>query len=460
MKKLPLLLLLSTSSAFAGPFSNTDARSMAMGDTGVAASKPGTAGIFNPALLSAYADGEKFSLIFTDLSGSASANSDTIDGFEDIEDKNYAQQITDTVDQINALVDNFDTASDAQKPAIVTQFANATSSVAPITQSFSDALANISGEALSLDGNLLLAAARPNKDLGMSLYLNIGGAVETGLNVATCDRQLLTDFGQAIASLSDPTELNVSSDATSICEGETRVLISASDGEIQDPDSSLSSGFNIALIQQTEIGLSLSRQFRLSGYKVAFGITPKMITITSQLAEPSLRTLDDDTYDLRDDLEAHEAESSSFDLDVGVAANFLSDDSLKVGVVIKNLLSPSFDTKPYTGSSITRTVKVDTAIRAGVAWSKIGFTLAADLDLTEDDGFLGGTDTQFLSLGAEYDLFNTFRVRGGMRSNLSDADDTAFTLGMGVNIIAAHFDLGLQVSEFNAGLAMQLGLEF
>ncbi|MBL4866257.1 MAG: conjugal transfer protein TraF [Pseudomonadales bacterium] len=451
MKKLPLLLLLASSTTFAGSLSNTDARSMAMGDVGVAASKPGTAGLFNPALLSTYTDGEKISLIFADFAGSLTANQDTFDSAEDIVDGDFGTQITDAVDLVNQLADG------PVNTGTIADFGNATSSLANITNSFNEALGNISGEALTMSGNMLIAGARPSKDLGIGLYFNVGGTIETGLDIALCDQQLLTDFAGAIEDLTDLNNNilnNPGADIVSTCDGVDRTLIDGSTGDLQDPDGDLSSGFIFALIQQTEVGLSLSRKFRVAGHNIAFGITPKFITLTSHLVSPSLQDIDDETYDLTDEFNNNEKEDSNFDIDVGVAASLLHDDSLKVGIVIKNLLAPSFDTIS------TATADIDTTIRAGIAWSKAGFSFGADLDLVENDGFLGSTKSQFAAFGGEYNLFNTLRLRGGIRSNLSETDETALTAGIGFNIIAAHCDFALQYSNLNLGLALQLGLEF
>ena len=448
MKKLPLLLLLLSSTSLAGSLSNTDARSMAMGDIGVAASKPGTASLFNPALLSTFSSDDKLSLIFTDFAGNLAANEDTYDSAQDIVDGEFGTQITDAVELVNQLADG------PVNGSTIAQFGNATTSLADLTDSFNAALGDISGEALTLNGNMLMAAARPNKNLGIGVYLNVGGTIETGLDIAECDQQLLTDFSDAVRCLNDPTNLNVSQDIVSSCNGNNRTLISSTTGDLTDPDGNLESGITVALFQQSEVGLSLSRKFRINGQNIAFGITPKFIILTSHLVTPSLQDLDNEFYDLGDDFEDNEKEDSNFDMDLGIATSLLKDDSLKVGIVVKNLLAPSFET------TTTATADIDTTIRAGIAWSRFGFTFGADLDLVESDGFLGDTKSQFAGFGGEYNLFNLMRVRGGIRANLSETDDVAVTAGMGFNIIALHGDLALQYSDFNLGMALQLGLEF
>ena len=87
-------------------------------------------------------------------------------------------------------------------------------------------------------------------------------------------------------------------------------------------------------------------------------------------------------------------------------------------------------------------------------------TLAADLDLTKNQAVFLGEDTQFLAIGAEWNVFNALRLRGGIRNNLANSDDQLLSVGLGFNIIALHVDLATQVSDNNVGGALQLGLAF
>jgi len=450
MKKLLPLLLLTSSTAFAGSFSSVDARSIAMGSTGVAASKPGTASIFNPALLSIYNDGETFSLILADFGGGAVANEDTIDGFSDIADEDYISRLTDSVDSINNAVDNVD----------VQSFSFATDNFAAITNEFNEKLYDIDGEALSGNGKFLMAIAKPSKDFGIGAHLTAGVSFETGLLIASCDHDLLSAYSNVVGGLDNPQAFRdaATGEGTEVCGNS----IFDESGRLTTPEDGLTSAITIASIVQAEAGIAISRQFRIKGHNIAFGVTPKIVTLTTRYIAPTLQDLSSDDYEISDDLEEHETDDSSFDLDIGAAMNLLQDDSLKVGIVIKNLLGTSFDTAAYTTAdgTVTGEVNVDTDIRIGASWSKVGFSLAADLDLVESNGFLGDTDTQYLAFGAEYNAFNAVRIRGGLRTNLSDTDDMAITGGIGFNIIAAHGDFGLQYSDFNLSIAFQLGLEF
>ena len=172
-----------------------------------------------------------------------------------------------------------------------------------------------------------------------------------------------------------------------------------------------------------------------------------------------MQDLDNEDYDLADELEDSEKDDNDVNLDLGIATTFL-DDRITVGLVVKNLISNQYDTsESAAGESLS--FDVDTQARLGVAWdAPLGLTVAADLDLTKNQPFFLGEDTQFLGAGVEWDVANLVRLRGGVRSNLADSDDQMLTAGVGFNIIAVHFDLAAQFSDNNVGGAFQLGVDF
>ena len=455
MKKYLLPLLFSSTYAVAGPFVTADARSMAMGDVGVAASAPGTAALYNPALLSSYSeDNNKFSLVLPNVGVSAYADEDTIDSFNDIDDNDYLTRIADAVDGINTAINASNEGN----------FDNYKSLFASSTNEFNSKLDAISGEPLNINANAMFALSRQNKGLGVSVYASSNAVVESSLAISPCDTGLLSAIANTVAGADQIADLTGSTDSyTCAATGTTIDFIDS--GELISPDDKLISAVEFALVATSEVGVSLSHAFNLHGREVSIGITPKVLTVTTQYARPSLQQIDDDQYDLGDELEAHEEEYSDMNLDIGVATKLL--DSLTVGVVVKNLIGQSYDTALYTTtfdsapSEINKqTIDIDPQIRAGLAWQAGGLTVAADLDITENKGYLAGNDSQYMAAGLEYNAFNTLRLRAGMRSNLSDSDDTAFSAGVGLNIVAAHIDLGLISSSNNAGASLQFGVEF
>ncbi len=126
----------------------------------------------------------------------------------------------------------------------------------------------------------------------------------------------------------------------------------------------------------------------------------------------------------------------------------------RVGLVIRNLTSPKFD-KPVTavadgkGSSYT----LDRQVRMGLALSPANFWhIAMDMDLTKNDTAIDGFKSRQLSLGTEINIFNrpaiNIPLRAGIMKNMADDDaSTAYTMGLGINLVHLHIDLGGIISS-------------
>ncbi len=447
----PLLLplLLCATSAVAQPFATLDARSMAMGDTGVASAQPGTAALFNPALLSYNSDGETIHIILPNLGVSVFADPDALDAYNEIEDEAYI----DNIDIAIQGMENPDNQADFIRNK--EQFTNN-------SRSLSSNLNELSEQPFRINAAGFASVAIPTKALGLAVFANVNATIETTPIVTDCDTELLNDYVDFFESVQTEAELYIaaSTNPTAGCNDTPIAVQSGASVIITDPSDDLTSEVIVAGVTISELGIAIAHDFRLFGKDVSLGITPKLQTITSYYATPSVQQLDDDNYDLADELEDSENDDSDVNLDIGLATSFLSD-SLTVGLTIKNIIANQYETSvsPRTGRAVT--FDVDTQARLGVAWdAPAGLTFAADLDLTKNKPFFLGEDTQFLGVGVEWDVASMIRLRGGLRSNLADADDQAITAGLGFNIIAVYFDLGAQFSENNAGGALQVGVQF
>lgn len=467
-KKLLIPALFLAHPAFSAPFSTIDARSMAMGDTGVASSNPGSAGLFNSALLSNYDDDENLHIVLPNIGIGIFADPDALDAVTDIEDNGYVDNISDSLDIMNDPVDD-------------QQFLSAKDIFVNNASGFNDDLSKLSEQPFRINTGAFAAVSIPNKFIGVSVFANANAIVETAPIITNCDNEILDgyiDYMGAINTEQDIIDSVISNDPSTTVEcsnGITSVemvSITATDpntglptaAEITDPTDELTSHVVIAGVTIVELGVALSHEFEIMGQDISFGVTPKLMQITSYYAAPSVQTLDQDDYDLGDELEDSEKDEDDFNLDLGIASNFLADESLTVGLTIKNLLSNSYKTSDFIlpdGSTTNATFDIDTQVRAGASWAApLGLTLTADLDLTKNKPYFLGEDTQFLGLGVEWDVLSVIRLRGGYRSNLADSDDKVLTAGVGFNIIAFYVDLGIQASENNAGGALQLGLAF
>ncbi|MDQ7773111.1 MAG: conjugal transfer protein TraF [Elusimicrobiales bacterium] len=115
----------------------------------------------------------------------------------------------------------------------------------------------------------------------------------------------------------------------------------------------------------------------------------------------------------------------------------------RLGIVGRNLNSPKFDRPDTVGGDYT----LDRQVRLGLAFNPANFwTLAADVDLTENDTPVDGFKSRQLALGTEINVFNrkafNIPLRAGIMKNIAESSSkTAYTLGTGLNLLYMHFDV-------------------
>lgn len=445
-KKLLLPALVFSASLHAQPFAPMDTRSMAMGDTGVASARPGAAGLFNPALLSAGKETDHVHIIVPNLGLSLFADPDALDAYNDIEDEAYLDEIDDAIEAMENAVTN-------------SQFISAKNDFTNNASGLNNGLDDLSEQPFRINAAAFAAISAPRKSLGLSAFASTNATIETSPNISECDDQLLEDYINFFDSINSQAEL-IAAEASPQNQAGCNNTPIITAGNIADPTDDLTSDVLVAGVTITEVGVALAKEIQLFGHNVALGVTPKLQTITSYYALPSVQDLDNEDYDLADDLEASENDDNDFNLDLGVATT-LMDDSITLGLVIKNIISNRYKTSESGSTGQYATFDVDTQARVGVAWdAPMGLTFAADLDLTKNKPYFLGEDTQFLGAGVEWDIANLVRLRGGVRSNLADSDDQMLTAGVGFNIVVVHFDLAAQFSDNNVGGALQLGVDF
>ena len=121
--------------------------------------------------------------------------------------------------------------------------------------------------------------------------------------------------------------------------------------------------------------------------------------------------------------------------------------SPKVGLVMRNINSPSFDTPAGGDYDLDRQVRLGFALNPAKFW-----TLALDMDLTKNSTPVDGFDSRQLAMGTEINIFNrkafNIPLRAGIMKNLAEKDSKlAYTLGTGLNLMFMHFDVSGVVSS-------------
>lgn len=434
MKKLLIPLLLVATPVLAS-VENREARSLAMGGTGVASAHPGAASLYNPALLSHVGEEREWQFFFTPLGAALSLESDAQEAYDKISNDEYLDGISTAIDGINTAVSTSDLAMFQQNSADFTH----------LTRDFSRQMGFISGQPLDLGLGSVIAFGSAGQSFGLGVHARRSAQVEMTPEISACDRNLLNEYARVVeqASLGSFPTLN----ETYTCDGQVTPLITA--GVLEDVSSQLTSSFFFGGAMTTEIGLSLSHAFAFGENQLAVGITPKYVNVVSYVVMPTIQNLDDENYDVEEELRNTEVDEDSYNMDIGLATSFF-DRKLSLGLVARNLISQSYET-PADANGVKHTFDIKPQATAGVAYQVAGLTLTSDLDLTKNKAFFNDSETQYLGLGAEYSLFKMLDFRVGARSNLAESDPLLLTAGLRFFFVS----ISAEYSKDQVGLALQ-----
>lgn len=247
-------------------------------------------------------------------------------------------------------------------------------------------------------------------------------------------------------------------------DGRTILSTDSTTGDIVLADD-LNSNVQIVAVGISEVGLTLSREFTIAGEKIAIGITPKLQMIKTFNYVASVDNEDDiEESDVTDT----EQDFSTINLDAGAAYQFGASNQWQVGLVAKNLISKEYkaesNANSTTGEVTTTKISLDTQFRGGVSHTTDWTVVAFDLDLMENDPVAFEAPTQYASIGAELDLFDTVQLRAGYRTNLSVSDSAVASVGLGFSPFGAHLDIAAMANPSDpkkeAGAALELGFYF
>ena len=250
-----------------------------------------------------------------------------------------------------------------------------------------------------------------------------------------------------------------------LVKGQAIISTDGSGGIIVNEEPDLTSLAHVIAIAISELGITLSHSFDIAGHDIAIGITPKMQIIKTF----NYVTLLENDEDIDEEaLKETEQDFSDFNLDAGIAYQFGASKQWQVGLVAKNLLSKEYEAESNTYGPDLETQKtkisLDTQFRSGISHTTDWTVVAIDIDLMENDPIAFEAPTQYASIGAEFDLYDLFQLRGGYRTNLSADDSSMVSAGLGFSPFGVHLDLTAMANPSNpekeAGVAMELGFYF
>ena len=270
-----------------------EARSDAMGGTGVASAHYGTAALSNPALLTRSGPTDDFSLVVPSV------------GVQ-VADKDNA---IDTADDVKDLWNDFDNAVDNQSGVD-----HAAAALRNKLDDLKDVKAN--GQV----GASVIATA-PNQVLPFAVVVKSWGTVSVNGKVSDHDLQYLDD----IASGAIPAEAVDKDALTSRAYGRAAVI--------------------------SDVGVAMAREFETAGHSWSLGITPKYQRI--DLYNYSATVNDFDKKDI--DSDDYHSTKTGFNADIGLATSL--NENWMLGLAVQNIIARSVDTKAVDGEKETFKVK-------------------------------------------------------------------------------------------------------
>lgn len=241
-----------------------------------------------------------------------------------------------------------------------------------------------------------------------------------------------------------------------ITEGDLRLASGIASGNIPalDFERNISSEARGLAVWVTDLGFSLGRSFEIKDKLLQVGITPKI-----QMIKTFNYAVNINQYKTKDfKLSQYMSQHNKFNLDLGVAAELT--EQLTVGLVGKNLLKNSLETKTIHDKSFT--YQIAPAVSTGFAYQWKQLTTALDVDITATKAFDNQKDSQYVSFGTEWEASDWAQLRAGYRMDMKHSKPNMVTAGFGFHP-GSVFKLdiaGMLGSKRNLGAVLQMSYTF
>jgi hypothetical protein len=525
LSAIPLLLL--SSAVFAGTFQANDARTNGMGGAGVAAADPVSAGALNPALLSAYEQDEDFGLVLPSLGvfvedpkGFVEAITtfleDDFPAYENLDFSALPTQIGDLSTQagaVNTAVLGYGTTHTIndvtdEQALLTTEINNTRTEVDSVDVVISTTEENFEGFSNKPMQSGFLASAGfslPGQKSGIAFNATYNSYFGAQLSLSTTDlaalsnttsdtneyldrletmNSTLSDF-VAAAQYCEDTPLDCASsgqtgfDNLAAAETAFTAAVTALDNEttngIYNPgntpgfDSASASSFNfdnssvqLLGVNIAEVSGSYGTDMNLFGEDITAGVRVKLQSLSVFDNEVTMNEFEDDPEGTTQDAVNNSKSYTTGNLDIGVAKNFDYKGTLTTALVIRDVIPQDFK------SAGGRTISFKPQVRVGLAHKTGLTTLAADLDITENEPVAYGVASRYLALGAEFNAWNFAKVRTGYRTNLSESNASIVSFGAAFTPFGAGLDLSVWAKPSSdatemfqdAGGVLQLSVNF
>ncbi len=202
-------------------------------------------------------------------------------------------------------------------------------------------------------------------------------------------------------------------------------------------------------LEYTDVGVAVPLY---SGDNFKFGITPKIVSVKSYEYSQLLIDVVAGTAIVRRD-SGRKIHGSHFNIDVGSAYDF--NNGFVIGMIARNLNSTEYTT--VLGNKI----KLEPAVRAGFAYNGSLFSIAADMDLTENKAIAYAENTKLVTVGVELNFFDWVAIRVGHQQNtVSKYNQAMNSIGLGFTPFGVGLDLAVIGNQHAIGGSVQLSFSF
>ena len=412
-KTISIITALTLSSLSAGEFHSLGHYSTSMGGVGVASAKGSMAGYFNPALLTQSKTKVEVAL------GVGVA----------LRENNIGEQL-DTLQNLE-LTDTLD------------RIANGISTAVPINQT------TLQGANRTEDKKNIEEATDILKSLGSKNGLAImpTAYLSTQVNEYAIGVYSTGDISATAVVDSNRLDLSVKGDDGKYYNynpnNDQYSEITQAEYEANSLEAAIGENgtthVNIKGLVLLEVPVSYAKAFELDQGELSVGGSLKFMK-----GSTFVKRIDIDSEENTDEnLDDNKKDSSNVGLDLGVLFKPSKVENLSIGLVARNINSPKFDTTD--GGSL----KADMQLRTGLLYNySDNVELAMDLDLTSNETFIPGYDSQQLGMGVNYKPASWVSLRAGLMQNLANSNEgLIYSAGFGIGVDALSLDVAAQMAS-------------
>ena len=415
--------------ASATGFLPQDPRALGMGGTGVAVGNSRQAHYYNPSLLVNAREDEDFNFEI-DL---AIRYSDSDKLFQSAKDFADDDPFTKLGESIDALDLNDPTTFEA---------------VSVASKNLRQSMQDVTGKSLTIDGNIGTFVSAPNLKYSWALYFNAWTNIGLTGIIGESDLDTMNGF---IAITDGTFDQNTLTQLTQ----DNPTLAGNLDSSIQIKGAGV-----------REIGIAIANKQTISNYDLDIGITPKIQMVTTFGTLQSLQETEEETdpFDFK-----NTETTTSFNIDIGISKEL--NEHWTTGLMIKNLIPYTYDVKEPAGTPANikfDDVKISPSFRIGAGWRNDWISAGVDLDILKNEDIASETETQFLTVGGEFDVW-LLQLRAGYRHNFAGDGGSGPSVGLGLYLLGLNVDVAAATNTLspsditevdNANVAAQIGFNW